>query len=134
MQAQVGDDGVASADELKKILGTDDLEAAATQYGYKSAQELIDAFNSSLADADTALGEVDIPGMSESLSKNMTIATAKKMQDIIGNINAGPLGEQAGQEFMDGLDTMLSGLSDKDKEKALSQLANIDWSAYDAGA
>lgn len=134
MQAQVGDDGVASADELKKILGTDDLEAAATQYGYKSAQELIDAFNSSLADADTALGEVDIPGMSESLSKNMTIATAKKMQDIIGNINAGPLGEQAGQEFMDGLDTMLSGLSNKDKEKALSQLANIDWSAYDAGA
>lgn len=134
MQAQVGDDGVASADELKKILGTDDLEAAATQYGYKSAQELIDAFNSSLADADTALGEVDIPGMSESLSKNMTIATAKKMQDIISNINAGPLGEKAGQEFMDGLDTMLSGLSDKDKEKALSQLANIDWSAYDAGA
>ena len=134
MQAQVGDDGVASEEELKKILGTDDLEAAATQYGYKSAQELIDAFNSSLADADTALGEVDIPGMSESLSKNMTIATAKKMQDIIGNINAGPLGEKAGQEFMDGLDTMLSGLSDKDKEKALSQLANIDWSAYDAGA
>lgn len=132
MQAQVGDDGVASDEELKKILGVEDLEAAALQYGYASAEELKKAFNDSLADADVALDEVDIEGMSSELSANLTIGASKKLQNIIKDMNAGPLGEQAGQEFLTGLNTMLSGMDAEDQTEAMERIAAIDWSAYDA--
>ena len=132
MREAVQDDG-ASAGELKELLSVDDLEIAAKQYGYDSAEEFIEAFNNKLNDAEKALGEVAIEGMSKELTSNLTIGLSKKLNNIIDTMNTGALGEAAGQEFIWGLNTMLEGVDTQKQQEALARIAEIDWSAYDAG-
>jgi hypothetical protein len=47
-------------------------------------------------------------------------------------LNAGPLGEEAGKQFSEGMNKMLANMNPEDQEEALRRIAEIDWSSYDA--
>ena len=109
-----------------------DLDAAAEKYGYESAEELINAFTVALANGSTAWSDIDLPNLDDAVKKNMTISTAQQIENLIRVMDAGPIGEEAGKQFSEGLSTMLAGMDTKDQEEALRRIAEIDWSSYDA--
>jgi hypothetical protein len=62
----------------------------------------------------------------------MSLGTAKALESQIEEMNLGPLGEKAGEEYVNGLNKMLEGMDSKDQQAALSELTAIDWSDWDA--
>ena len=113
-----GDDNILSDEEAK-------------QYGYTSAQAMIDAFTKELTNIDKAWDSIKLPDNIVGLD-NMSLKTAQAIEQSINEINLGPAGTAAGEEYVKGINTMLSGLSEEDQTAALAQLANIDWSDWDA--
>jgi hypothetical protein len=47
-------------------------------------------------------------------------------------MNLGPLGQTAGEQYIEGLNSMLSGIKEEDQAAAMEQLSSIDWSSWDA--
>ena len=132
MRGRVGD-SVDQA-ELANLLGVKEVTAeVAMQYGYESAEAMMNAFNTALSNADTAFKNINVDGLAAELNKNLTVATSKKFKNLIEDIEAGPMGEEAANQFISGMNTMLSGMDAKDQKEAMEKIANIDWSAYDAG-
>ena len=115
---------------LTKTLG--DLEAAAEKYGHDSAEELINAFTVALANGSATWDDIDLPHLNDAVKKNITISTAQQIENLIRAMDAGPLGEEAGKQFSEGLNTILAGMDLEDKEEALRRIAEIDWSSYNA--
>jgi len=113
-------------------MGAKNMGELATMLGYDTVADMLNTFAEKMEDMNEAVQDVDIAGMPADLMSNMTVATAKSMQKILTNLENGPLGTQGADEFKNGLDVMLAGLSDKDKKTALTSIANIDWTAYDA--
>ena len=111
-----------------------DLTEAAKKYGYASADELVIAFNAALKNGSSMWDDIDLPQtLNDAVNKNITISTAQQVENLIDVINAGPLGEQAGAEFANGLATMLKNVDAKDYDEAMSKIMAIDWTQYDAG-
>ena len=63
---------------------------------------------------------------------NISLSIAQSLNSQFKNIALGPLGEEAGQQWLDGLNNMLASVDPKDREAALEALSNIDWTSYDA--
>jgi hypothetical protein len=103
----------------------------AKKYGYETAAEFIDAFNTKLTDMKSAWDTIELP---EDLlgTEKLSFNAAKALHDAFYGIKIGPLGEKAGKEFTEGLNKMIEGLSDDEQASALNQLANVDWSSWDA--
>ena len=132
-----GDGTVGSAEATtylgSKFGGDDNIlsDEEAKQYGYTSAQAMIDAFTKELTNIDKAWDSIKLPDNIVGLD-NMSLKTAQAIEHSINEINLGPAGVAAGEEYVKGINTMLSGLSEEDQTAALAQLANIDWSDWDA--
>ena len=116
---------------LSELLGTELTDEVAAQYGYKSAQAMIDSFAAELDNMKIAWDALEIPDDLLGVSQ-LSFETSKALSDLFYDLNLGPLGEKAGEEFTAGLNKMIKGLSIEDQEKALKQLSAIDWSAWDA--
>ena len=111
-----------------------DLEAAAETYGYDTAQDFIDAFNFALSSGVTGWADILFPSdLEPTITQNVTMSTAKTLENLVNIINAGPIREMAGEQFVSGINKMLAGMDPKDQEEALRRIVEIDWSAYDAG-
>lgn len=107
---------------------TDDL---AIQYGYDNAEAMINAFNEQLINAKIAWDEIEIPDNLLGID-NVSLETALNLQEQIQNMNIGPLGEKAGQLYIEGLNKVLKNLTFEDQQAALIELAKIDWSDWNS--
>lgn len=137
-QVDSGGDGVADSAEVTTYLGNqfggdnkilDDEEAK--QYGYESAQAMIDSFTKELANIDKAWDSIQLPDNIVGLD-NMSLKTAQAIENSFNEINLGPAGAKAGEDYVNGINKMVAGLSEKDQTEAIAQLATIDWSSWDA--
>ena len=132
LSAEVTEQGGAEA-YISAVLGqngefTDDM---AQKYGYDTAAEFIDAFNTKLADMESAWDTIELPADLLGTGE-LSFTAAKALHDVFYDINIGPLGERAGKQFTEGLNKMIKGVKAEDQAAALKALTNIDWSSWDA--
>ena len=137
-QVDSSGDGTVDSSEAASYLGTEFggtdgtlSDEEAKQYGYESAQAMIDAFTEELNNIDEAWESIELPENLTGLS-DMSLKTAQNFENAIKDISAGPLGEQAGKDFVDGINKMVSDLDTEDQQAALEKLSDIDWSSWDA--
>lgn len=116
-------------------------DAKAKTMGYETAEAFYDAFEAEIGrinrlwkDLQPDIDFMASAGLDEKTIKGLSLETAQALSSALNDINLGPLGEAGGKEFIDGLNKMLEqgNLNTEEKQKALTQLANIDWSNWDA--
>lgn len=105
-------------------------DKTAKKYGYETGQAMIDAMYEQISNANEVWESMEVGDLVgfESLSMDAALA----IDNAFKNISLGPKGKQAGEDFITGLNTMMEGLEQEDQQKALAQLANVDWSSWDA--
>ena len=111
-------------------------DATAKKYGYESAQAMIDAFDEGMSSATDAWKDISIPdSLDSAVSDKLSLGTAKALEESVEAINLGPLGEEGGRAYVDGLEMALgqANVNDSDWDAALNSLTQIDWSQWDAG-
>ena len=111
-------------------------DITAKQYGYESAQAMIKAFDEGMSSATDAWRDISIPdSLDSTISDKLSLGTAKALEESVDAINLGPLGEEGGRAYVDGLEMALgqANVKDSDWDAALSSLTQIDWSQWDAG-
>jgi hypothetical protein len=85
----------------------------AKKYGYETAAEFIDAFNTKLTNMESAWDTIELPADLLGTDK-LSFTAAKALHDVFYDINIGPLGERAGEQFTEGLNKMLEGVKAED--------------------
>lgn len=104
-----------------------DLETA-KKYGYESAEAYREAFIKSLEI------EWEVPaGIGEDLAGKLTVGAANKIQKTFED-----MGEEGGQAYLDTINGIASGadwdaLTPDEQTAMMDEIANIDWSSWDAG-
>ena len=141
MQAHVGavnyDDATGRYDTtniqsyVEASLGEALTDDVAVRYGYESADAMLQAFAEKLSKADEAWNSIEIP-KNFAFAEDLSLGAAKALEDQVSKINLGPMGELAGQEYVEHLNKMLGELDPEDQQKALEELTKIDWSDWDA--
>lgn len=143
IQEEVGtieknEDGTFTQDSLDNVqsylegaLGETLTDDVAIRYGYESADAMIQAFATKLSDADEAWDNINVPSEFK-FADDMSLGTAQALEKQIEKMNLGPLGEKAGEDYVNALNSMLGELDTEDQQKALSALTAIDWSDWDA--
>ena len=116
---------------VESALGETLTDEVATRYGYETADAMLQAYAEKLANADEAWDSIKVPDNFK-FAKDMSLGAAKALESQIEEMNLGPLGEKAGEEYVNGLNKMLEGMDSKDQQAALSELTAIDWSDWDA--
>lgn len=109
-----------------------DIEAAAQQLGYENGDALVTAFTNAIDSADVNWEDISLPGLDPTLQENMKINTAQALENIMRTMNASPLGEVAGEQFINGLNVMLQNVDPKDQQEIMEKIAAIDWTQWDA--
>ena len=120
------------SEKLNSVLGLTgdaaaDLELAKSR-GYESAEAYKEAFIKSLNI------EWEVPkGIGEDISGNLTVGAANKIQSTFEE-----MGAEGGQAFVDTINHIASGadweaLAPEEQTTMLDEIANIDWSSWDAG-
>ena len=125
---------------LNEILGGEDgvlSDEEAQQLGYDSAQAMISAFEEQQGKIQDAWNDISLPSnFDKSMSAaadNMSLETAQKLEKAFEKMNLGPIGAEAGELFTEQFGSEIAKIEDSDKQQeALSKLAEIDWSNYDA--
>ena len=116
---------------LENALGETLTDDIAISYGYKSADAMLNAFATKLSDADEAWDSIKVPDNFK-FAEDMSLGAALSLEKQINKINLGPLGKQAGEEYVTQLNSMLSQVDVEDQQKALNALTAVDWSDWDA--
>lgn len=106
-------------------------DETAKKYGYETGQEMIDAFYEKISDQAEAWETIDLPDNLLGID-GLMIKTASALDQIYKDLNIGPLGEKAGQEFTAGLNKMLEDVDAEKQSDALVALSTVDWSSWDA--
>jgi hypothetical protein len=75
---------------------------------------------------------ISLEGLDSGLKDGMSLDTMKAIQGQIDDMNLGPMGEEAGKKYTEGLNKMLEGVDVEDQQAALAELGQIDWSNADA--
>ena len=119
---------------LETELGETLDDKVAIRWGYESADAMIKAYADKMASADEAWKNIKIPdNFNKEIAGNMSLSTAKALENEIERINLGPKGAEAGEEYVNQLNSMLEGIKTEDQQEALKSLVNVDWSDWDAG-
>jgi hypothetical protein len=92
---------------------------------------MIDSFTKELANIDKAWDSIQLPDNIAGLD-NMSLKTAQAIENSFNEINLGPAGAKAGEDYVNGINKMVARLSEEDQTEAIAQLATIDWSSWDA--
>lgn len=123
-----------NGDYLAQVLndGKEIKDATAKSYGFETAAEMEEIFARSVENAQKAWDSIELDDSFIGLGSGMALETAEAFENTVKELNLGPYGEQAGQDFVAGINKMVEGLDQKDTDAALQQLANIDWTSYDA--
>jgi hypothetical protein len=125
IQGEVGtitknDDGTFTQDSLDNVksylntaLGETLTDDVAIRYGYESADAMVKAFATKLSDADEAWDSIKIPDNFK-FANDMSLGAAKSLEEQIEQMNLGPLGAQAGEQYVQALNDMLGKLDTED--------------------
>lgn len=103
-------------------------DETAKKYGYENADAMVQAMKASLEI------EWEVPdGVADEIADKFTLGAAAKIQSAYEK-----MGEQGGKAFVDTVNTIASGadwdaLSPEDQTAMLDEIANIDWTSWDAG-
>lgn len=103
-------------------------DETAQKYGYENADAMVAAMKASLEI------EWEVPeGLQDEIADKLTLGAAAKIQSTYEK-----MGEQGGQAFINTLETVASGadweaLSPEKQTQMMEEMANIDWSSWDAG-
>lgn len=137
--------GVSAGDEINESqaekylasnIGNGDhtlTDDEAKAMGYKSAQAMKEAFVEEFNSTSGSWGDIKIPdNLLSSVADDMSLKTAQSLENTIKELNIGPAGEKAGEDFINGLNSMLKGVNIEDQQAAMDALMNIDWSSWDA--
>ncbi len=126
------ENGNIDSEKVDDLLGlTGDAEAdlaLAKSRGYATAQAYRDAFIESL---DV---EWEIPsGLDKAIVDSLSIGAANRIQQVYED-----MGKEGGQAFIDALNTVADSegwdaLSLDEQTDLMNEMANIDWSSWDAG-
>ena len=121
LASNIGDgDGILTDDEAKAM-------------GYESAQAMKEAFVEEFNSTSGSWEDIKIPDdLLSSVADDMSLKTAQSLENTIKELNIGPAGEKAGEDFINGLNSMLKGVNIEDQQAAMDALMNIDWSSWDA--
>lgn len=121
LASNIGDkDGKLTNDEAKAM-------------GYESAQAMKEAFVEEFNSTSGAWKDIEIPdNLLSSVADDMSLKTAQSLENTIKELNIGPAGEKAGEDFINGLNSMLKGVNIEDQQAAMGALMDIDWSSWDA--
>ena len=114
-----GEDGILSDDEAKK-------------YGYESAAAMAEAFQTEYNNSMKAWDSIELPAGIGEWGENLSLEAAQNLENTLSELNLGPLGAEAGEKFVAGLNTMLAGVDPDKQGAALDQLMALDWSDWDA--
>ena len=113
-------DGILTDDEAKAM-------------GYESAQAMKEAFVEEFNSTSGAWEDIEIPdNLLSSVADDMSLKTAQSLENTIKELNIGPAGEKVGEDFINGLNSMLKGVNIEDQQAAMEALMNIDWSSWNA--
>ena len=101
--------------------------------GYESAQAMKEAFVEEFNSTSGSWEDIEIPdNLLSSVADDMSLKTAQSLENTIKELNIGPAGEKAGEDFINGLNSMLKGVNTEDQQAAMNALMKIDWSSWDA--
>lgn len=126
--AEIGDTTSTADIEAYLTKKFGNLDEAATKYGYTDADSMIQAMKASL--------EIkwEIPsGTADEIVDKLTLGAAQKIEKVYEE-----MGEQGGQAFVQTINTVASGanwdsLPLEHQTALLDDIANMDWSSWDAG-
>ena len=137
--------GVSAGDEIDESqaesylafnIGDKDGELTnpeAEALGYKSAKAMKEAFVKEFNSTSGSWEDIEIPdNLLSSVADDMSLKTAQSLENTIKELNIGPAGEKAGEDFVNGLNSMLEGVDAEDQQAAMDALMKIDWSSWDA--
>ena len=116
---------------VENALGETLTDEVATRYGYETADAMLQAYAEKLASADEAWDSIKVPDNFK-FAEDLSLGAAKALEDQISKINLGPMGEEAGKQYVEKLNEMLGELDPEDQQAALEALTKIDWSDWDA--
>ena len=105
-------------------------DETAKKYGYETAQQMIDSMYEALSNANQVFESLEIDKLVG--FDQLPLDAAVAIDNTFKNMNFGPKGKEAGEQFVSGLNLMVKDLDTEDQQKALAQLANVDWSSWDA--
>ena len=114
-----GEDGILSDEEAKR-------------YGYESAAAMAEAFQTEYNNSMKAWDSIELPAGIGEWGENLSLEAAQNLENTLSELNLGPLGAEAGEKFVAGLNTMLAGIDPDKQGAALNQLMALDWSDWDA--
>lgn len=114
-------------------------KSTAIKLGFESSEEATKAIYEALEGTKKAWQALEIDktsgfkgiSLGEAFGR-MSLDAAKEIDSDYKTINLGPQGEKAGKDYINGLNKMIEDLNPEKQQEALSQLAKIDWSDWDA--
>lgn len=128
-ESQAGKYLASNIGDGKGILTDDEAKAM----GYESAQAMKEAFVEEFNSTSGSWEDIKIPdNLLSSVADDMSLKTAQSLENTIKELNIGPAGEKAGEDFINGLNSMLKGVDAEDQQAAMDALMKIDWSSWDA--
>ena len=99
-------------------------DATAQKYGYANADEMVAKMKASL-EVDFEIPE----GMDEKIANQLTLGASQKISATYEK-----LGEEGGEAFVNALNSInTEDLKPEEITKMTDELANVDWTAWDAG-
>ena len=112
-----------------------DLEA--TTLGFSSASDMIEEMKKRAEETKTEWENINNTFDFSSILINfddLSLEAAKSVTSQFKNISLSGAGEEAGKDYLQGLNNMIkeSGIKESDQVKALEQLGKIDWTQTDA--
>ena len=128
-ESQAGKYLASNIGDGKGVLTDDEAKAM----GYESAQAMKEAFVEEFNSTSGSWEDIEIQdNLLSSVADDMSLKTAQSLENTIKELNFGPTGEKAGEDFINGLNSMLKGVNIEDQQAAMDALMNIDWSSWDA--
>ena len=144
--AQFNPDGIATGNASKADIGwyldrlfgdgkdgtIDDITAE--KYNFKNTQDMIDTFYNQLTAKYKLIESITIDEAGLINFDKLSEKAAVAFDNAYKKMNLGPLGEKAGETFVNGINDILNIKKlDPDKQvEALEKLSEIDWSASDS--
>ena len=133
LSGKFGGETIESKDDamsyLEQVLG-EDFDPLA--YGYKTADEMANAFMEQYNNAMAAWDSIELPEGMDDWAQDMSLSSAQAIENTLKEINIGPMGEKAGEDFVNALNTVLKDVDPEKQQEALDVLMSIDWTSYDA--
>lgn len=111
------------------------LEQRASELGFTSGQAYYDAVWEAFVQGNEMWGDIasqGLEGIDSQLINSLTGENANRIISKVSELTLGPLGEQAGNSYVSGINTALEGVDEDLKTEALNSFLDIDWSSEDA--